>query len=199
MNLYTISEKGRIETKIKKSRFIATILPVPSFEIAKEKIEEIRTEFKNATHNPYALRIGHKEIEERYSDDGEPPKSAGFPILQELKKANLTDTLLVVTRYFGGIKLGLGGLNKAYRECALLVINTVDKQRYIALVRYKLIFDSTLCGKIRNIIEHYNAEIIAEEYSNQSVYVIETEEEQKEKFIGTLKNITKGAIKIKKL
>lgn len=71
---------------------------------AKKKTDNIKIEFKNAAHYPYALRIGYEKIIERNSDDGEPPRSSGLPILQELKRANLTNTLLVVTRYFGGVK-----------------------------------------------------------------------------------------------
>ena len=197
MVFYTVKKKERIEINVKKSKFIATIFPVSSLEVSKKRIDEIKNEFKNATHYPYAFRIGHENIKERFSDDGEPPRSSGLPILQELINANLTNTLLVVTRYFGGIKLGLGGLNRAYRECASLVIDASEKVSSVSNIILELSFNMCDTGKIRNILEHQKARLLKENYCDPTEYCVEIDEKLKTEFVEILKNATKGKIRIK--
>ena len=108
---------GEGEIVEKKSRFIGYIAPVETEDEAIAFINEIRTKHRDATHNVYAyvLREGFKE---RFSDDGEPHGTAGMPVLDSIRKAGLTDTAVVVTRYFGGILLGTGGLVRAYTSAA---------------------------------------------------------------------------------
>ncbi len=105
---------------VKGSKFIGNLYPVTGEENAKSLISGLRKKYFDATHNCYAWRI-HPELE-RASDDGEPAGSAGKPILQVLKGNGLTNVLVVVTRYFGGTKLGIGGLVRAYSETALKVV-----------------------------------------------------------------------------
>ena len=197
--LYTIKQETSKKITIKKSIFIATVSPIQKLNQTNKRIDEIKGKFSNATHYPYALRIGHERIEERFSDEGEPPKSAGLPILQELKKANLTNTILVVTRYFGGIKLGLGGLNRAYRESAALVIVRVRKEVFFPTIRFLLHIDRTYIGKLRNILEHFNTKIIQENYVGIPEYTVEINKEQKDGFLEAIKTVTKGTISIKEI
>ncbi|WP_141604119.1 YigZ family protein [Terrilactibacillus laevilacticus] len=110
----TIKEKAIHEIDIQKSRFIAHIFPVTSEDEAKACIERIRKEHWKATHNCFAYTVGENQAIQKASDDGEPTGTAGVPILEVLKKQHLEDTLVIVTRYFGGIKLGAGGLIRAY-------------------------------------------------------------------------------------
>ena len=104
----------RKETEIKKSIFIAQLFPVETEEEAQSILETVRKNHKDAAHNCWAWRIGTVRIREKSSDGGEPQGTAGHPMLHVLQMKSLTNTLSVVTRYFGGIKLGTGGLARAY-------------------------------------------------------------------------------------
>lgn len=110
----TIANEFRTEYIIEKSRFIATIAPVSTEEEAQAFIQRISKEFWDATHNCTAYAIGPRQEQQRSSDNGEPSGTAGKPMLEVLKKTTITNVAVVVTRYFGGIKLGAGGLIRAY-------------------------------------------------------------------------------------
>lgn len=114
----TIEAQTRAEIKEKKSKFIATAIPASSVEEAKEQLDKIRLEFHDSRHNCYAYRIGAGGLVFRSADDGEPSGTAGKPILFAIKKYDYSDVLLVVTRYFGGVKLGRGPLARAYGDVA---------------------------------------------------------------------------------
>lgn len=107
---------GSSEIEVKKSRFIATFAPVKSNEEAIEFIEQMKKKYWNATHNCYAYIIGEDMLLQRFSDDGEPQGTAGKPMLDVLVSNNIHDTVVVVTRYFGGTLLGTGGLVRAYSQ-----------------------------------------------------------------------------------
>lgn len=117
------AEPARARFTVKGSRFIAAVFPVSDKEEAKVFLTGIQKKYYDATHNCYAWRI-HPSLE-KSSDDGEPAGSAGKPILQVLKGSFLTNTLVVVTRYFGGTKLGIGGLVRAYGEAASMALEKV--------------------------------------------------------------------------
>lgn len=107
------------EIEINKSVFINYLVPVDSVEVAKTKLQQLRSKYPDANHHCYAYIIGENQEVQKYSDDGEPSKTAGMPIMEVLKKHNLTNILNVSIRYFGGIKLGAGGLVRAYsKSCA---------------------------------------------------------------------------------
>jgi uncharacterized YigZ family protein len=124
---YTISVQSRAEIKVKGSRFIATAIPARTKEQAMTALEQIRAEFYDATHNCYAYRFGMGGLEFRTADDGEPSGTAGKPMLFMLQKYDVSDILLVVTRYFGGTKLGVGGLARAYSDAAQEVLVSCEK------------------------------------------------------------------------
>jgi len=111
------------EIIINKSRFIAYRYELDSLEEVKVRIEELRREHKKATHICYAYVYNRDCVSEKCSDDGEPGGTAGYPILNVIKKKNLTNTMVAVVRYFGGIKLGAGGLTRAYTKSAASVLN----------------------------------------------------------------------------
>ena len=115
---YTVHDEKRAEIKIKASRFIAAAAPADSKEKALDFLESIRKEFYDANHNCFAYVIGKDGNEFRAADDGEPSGSAGKPILFTINKFDLKDIIVVVTRYFGGTKLGVGGLVRAYSDAA---------------------------------------------------------------------------------
>lgn len=127
MAYITINEEKETSIIEKKSEFISHIKRVNSEEEAKTYIEEIRSKYRDARHNCYAYIIGEKEEIQRYSDDKEPQGTAGLPILDVLKKNDLKDVCLIVTRYFGGILLGASGLTRAYAKSASEVVSISKK------------------------------------------------------------------------
>lgn len=134
----TIAEPSEGIYKEKGSKFLAFAFPVENETEIKEKLQALRNRFHDARHVCYAYRLGKKPpLTERANDDGEPSKSAGMPILQQLRKYDLTDTLVAVVRYFGGVKLGVGGLKRAYKsatEDALSRAVIAEKEIRVPLV-----------------------------------------------------------------
>lgn len=120
---YTLSTPQEAEIKIKGSRFIASVFPTPNKEIATAMLENVRSKHYDATHNCFAYMLGKGGAIFRYSDDGEPSGSAGKPIYMAIQKYNISDILVVVTRYFGGTLLGVGGLVKAYNDATDAVLS----------------------------------------------------------------------------
>jgi uncharacterized YigZ family protein len=146
----TVKETGQYEIVIDKSRFIAHISRATTEEEAIAFIQAIKKEHNNATHNCSAYLIGETNNIQKANDDGEPSGTAGVPMLEVLKKRELKDTVAVVTRYFGGIKLGAGGLIRAYGKSvseALNHIGIVKRQLYQIV---HITIDYTLLGKMEN-------------------------------------------------
>ncbi len=124
---YTIEKIETEEIKIKGSKFIGTAAHTPTKESAMEFLTLMRSQFFDATHNCYAYRIGWNGMEYRFSDDGEPNGTGGKPILFTLSKFEVSDLIVVVTRYFGGTKLGVGPLARAYSDAACAVLEKCNK------------------------------------------------------------------------
>jgi uncharacterized YigZ family protein len=192
MKLFTIQSSFTNELRVKKSRFIASLHPVEDEHSVKEMLAKIKQEHRNASHHPHAFRIGIERIHQRCHDDGEPSKSSGLPILQELENAHLTNVLLIVTRYFGGIKLGLGGLSRAYREGAVLVISSAKKSLAVPMQRFQASLPQEDAGKMRNILERYHARVVEETYGEHATYIIEIQKDTYESCAEAINNLTKG-------
>jgi len=118
MDIETLSRASRVEIIIKKSRFIGEAFPCTSEENALSLLKEVKQRERGASHHCWGYVMGLSGEKARYSDDGEPRGTAGLPILDVIRKKNLTNTFVIVTRYFGGIKLGAGGLVRAYTDAA---------------------------------------------------------------------------------
>ena len=124
---YTIKDNTRAEILERKSKFIATLCHIESVEEAEKIIRQTRRKYYDARHNCFAYRVmEEKNIKEKFSDDGEPSGTAGAPMLNILQKNNLANVLVIVTRYFGGILLGTGGLLRAYSDSLISAINKAD-------------------------------------------------------------------------
>lgn len=152
----TLHEFGMDETIIEKSTFIGYAKPIKTEEEAIEFINEIKKKHKDATHNVWAYTVGKTMNIQRYSDDGEPQGTAGIPTLEVIKKEDLRDVVVVVTRYFGGVKLGAGGLVRAYTKGAKIGI---DAAKVIEKVMYKEVrikIDYNQLGKVQNEIMNMN-------------------------------------------
>ncbi len=162
MNSYrTIVAPTTAQYTDRRSRFIAHALPVTSVSEAMERIEAFRREYYDARHVCWAYRIGRsEEPEERSNDDGEPSGTAGKPILGQLISYDLRDLLVVVVRYFGGVKLGTGGLIVAYRAATVAALDTADIVEYTLYTRYRLCFPYDLINPVMMILREYAAETI---------------------------------------
>ncbi len=145
----TIEEKVEAEIEEKKSRFIANIFRIQSEEDALEKLKEIKKTHRDAKHHVFAYRIANDK--ERFSDDGEPSGTAGVPILDILRGENLENILVVVTRYFGGILLGTGGLVRAYSEATKEALKKVSKVQMKLCTEYEVQMEY----RYLDILNHY--------------------------------------------
>lgn len=141
------------ELEIKKSIFLATLIPVKNEEEAQEAIAKMKKEKRDATHNCSAYRIGTERIYEKSSDDGEPQGTAGHPMLHVLQMNELTNTLAIVTRWFGGIKLGAGGLTRAYTQSLADAVKEADLVRYTPHEKYTVSFPYTTACAFENHIK----------------------------------------------
>lgn len=181
----TILDNSSSELDVKKSKFIANIIKITDEQDAKEKLNQIRKEYSDARHNCYAYIVYDNETKtkiEKSSDDREPSGTAGIPMLTLLQKNNLVNVLIVVTRYFGGILLGTGGLVRAYTDSskqALEVAKIIELQ-YGKIIEYCIEYDEFEYFKY--ICEKNNIEIINTEYSNNIKAIIKLKEEDKSLF-----------------
>ncbi|MFZ0390871.1 MAG: YigZ family protein, partial [Calditrichia bacterium] len=142
---------------MKGSQFIGTAAPVAGKDAAESFLENIRKEFYNATHNCYAYRIDEQIF--RFSDDGEPGGTAGRPILSMLDKYQLRGTLLVVTRFFGGTKLGTGGLIRAYSRCADEAIRQAGIKKKANYQELHLAYYFDMINKVQHLVQKYGGSI----------------------------------------
>ncbi|EOH86988.1 YigZ family protein [Enterococcus asini] len=190
----TIKTDGLAETEIKKSRFLCHLKRVTSEEEAKVFIQGIKKEHWKANHNCSAYLIGeHSEIQ-RSSDDGEPSGTAGVPMLEVLKKNDLINVCVVVTRYFGGIKLGAGGLIRAYSHAVSHGLQTVGLVMGKLQQEISLDLDYSLLGKLQNSLPETT---IKETIFAEKVTVIcRVDEEQVENFEAEIIDLLQGQVTI---
>lgn len=152
---YSIEGQKTFEQKIKGSRFIANIFPINSKKEAAVFLKQIRKEHYDATHNCYAYILGANGLEYRTNDDGEPNGSAGNPILFSIKKHKLSDVLVVVTRFYGGTKLGVGGLARAYGETAEEVVKICIRRQIDITKKVKVFTTYDDINVIKRLLDEY--------------------------------------------
>ena len=188
----TVKGYGENEIVIEKSRFIAHVARTETEEEAQEFIQNIKKAHWNATHNCSAYMIGEHDQIQKANDDGEPSGTAGVPILEVLKKKHLKDTVVVVTRYFGGIKLGAGGLIRAYSKATSEGINAtgVVQRKLMRIISTKI--DYTWLGKLENELRSSVYPIKEIHYLDNVVIDTYVEEEQTENFTEWMIELTNG-------
>ena len=157
----SVSKEFRHEYIVDKSRFITTISPCTTEEEAQVFIGRINKEFWDATHNCTAYALGPKQEQQRSSDNGEPSGTAGKPMLEVLKKTGITNVAVVVTRYFGGIKLGAGGLIRAYSHSVAETLGLAPKELHTTRTQLQATIDYSLYGAVERFVQdkklHYEA------------------------------------------
>jgi uncharacterized YigZ family protein len=152
LNYKTVEREASAEDVIEKSRFIGYVKPVKTEEDAQAFITQIKKKHWDATHNVPVYVLGPEYHAQKFSDDGEPQGTAGLPILSLLKNEGITDVVVVVTRYFGGVKLGTGGLVRAYTHSAQLGLEAAGLLEMIQHRQVAVTVDYTLLGKIQNFL-----------------------------------------------
>lgn len=188
----TVAGRGDHEIVIEKSRFISHIARVETEDAAQAFIQEIKKKHKDATHNCSAYMIGEQNQIQKALDDGEPSGTAGVPILEVLKKKELKDTAVVVTRYFGGIKLGAGGLIRAYSKATSEGINNTGVVIRKLMRVISTTVDYTWLGKLENELRSSIYQIKEIQYLGQVNILVYVEETQKETYTAWITELTNG-------
>lgn len=194
----TIKGEGFAEIIEKKSRFIASVYPVESQEEADQILAQLRKKYWDATHNCFAYQIGERDEIQRFSDDGEPQGTAGKPILDVLKGHDIKNTLIVVTRYFGGTLLGTGGLVRAYGKSAkegILAAGLIERMR-VCLFTLEMTYP--LSGKVQYLLNDTGYVIRDTQYTDVVRFVVEVEMGEEENFTQWLIEKTNAEISIEK-
>ncbi|MFD2679281.1 YigZ family protein [Bacillus seohaeanensis] len=189
---YTVKGHGENEITIERSRFIAHVARVETEEAAQEFIAKIKKQHWDATHNCSAYMIGENNLIQKANDDGEPSGTAGVPMLEVLKKRDLKDTVVVVTRYFGGIKLGAGGLIRAYGKATSEGLNAtgVVERKLMRIIKTKI--DYTWLGKVENEVRSSHYQLKEIHYLDAVEVEVYVEEAAKEKFVDWMTELTNG-------
>jgi uncharacterized YigZ family protein len=187
----TVSKETSSEIEEKKSKFIASVKPVLKEEEALEFINAIKTRYWNATHNVYAYIIQGSSLVQRFSDDGEPSGTAGVPVLEAIKRTGVINAVVVVTRYFGGIKLGASGLVRAYGKSALTGLEKSGIVKMRLCTEYGIKLDYSSLGKVQSFISDMGYNIIDISYTHEveiRAYIPEIKSSDFEKSIINLTN-----------
>jgi uncharacterized YigZ family protein len=186
----------RVEMEVEKSRFIATIAPAFSVEEARQFIQKIKIEYSDASHNVPVFVIGHGASVTAHShDDGEPSGTAGRPALAVLQGSGLGDAVVVVTRYFGGIKLGTGGLVRAYGDAVRAVLEAAPRAFRMPVQVVMLELPYSLFERVRILVQDHRGEIAAQDFGTDVTLTVEFPQGHLETFQDALDELSHGSIK----
>ena len=197
VQIKTIKDFREFSFKEKASEFIAIVYPVDNEATALNQLNEIRKKYFDASHHCYAYKL--KSGEEKYSDDGEPKGTAGLRILNAIQHFDLSDVLLVVVRYFGGTKLWVGPLGKAYYNASIEVLNTSEIITKTLFQNILIEVDFNFVSHVHRVINHYSAIIADSEYSYIAKFYCFIKPNDFELINIELSNLTNGQILIKLL
>ena len=199
MQYLSVNGECVTEKVIEKSRFITTSRHVEGEEQAKAFIAEISAKYRDATHNCYAYVCDDLGNFLRFSDDGEPQGTAGMPILEVLRSKKLMQTAVVVTRYFGGIKLGAGGLVRAYSGSAAENLEAAQKVRYELCNESVYTVDYPSADGASRFFAERSADVLNTDYSDEVSFTVAVKSACEEDFVSSLKNRLNGKVKIQKV
>ena len=194
MEFKTIKEDGQVQEEIKKSRFICHAKRVYSEEEARDFITAIKKEHYKATHNCSAFIIGERSEIKRTSDDGEPSGTAGVPMLGVLENHNLTNVCVVVTRYFGGIKLGAGGLIRAYAGSVALAVKEIGIIEIKEQAGIAIQMSYAQYQEYSNFLKEYNLMELDTNFTDQVDTMIYVDKEEKENIKASLVEFFNGKV-----
>lgn len=195
-NYKTLHKFSSDEIIIEKSTFIGYAKPIKTEEEAVEFINEIKKKHKDATHNVWAYTIGKNMNIQRYSDDGEPQGTAGIPTLEVIKKEDLRDVVVVVTRYFGGVKLGAGGLVRAYTKGAKIGIESAKIVEKVLYKEVRIKIDYNQLGKVQNEIMNMKYFVKDTLYLDDVELIIYSRKEKVDELVNKITDITSATANI---
>mgnify|MGYP000252659948 FL=1 len=196
MEFRTIKEDGQVQEEIKKSRFICHIKRVTTEEEAREFIQDVKKEHYKATHNCSAFILGERSEMKRSSDDGEPSGTAGVPMLGVLENHQLTNVCAVVTRYFGGIKLGAGGLIRAYASSVALAIKEIGSVHIKEQLGLRLTLSYSQYQELPNFLKANHLQEQDTSFTEQVQTTIFVDKDDKESVIEELIELFNGKVDI---
>ncbi|MGB3827150.1 MAG: YigZ family protein [Ornithinimicrobium sp.] len=190
----TIAASGQADLEVKRSRFVCTVQRVDSEESARDAIARIRTQHYEAGHHCSAMIVGPDRSIERSSDDGEPAGSAGAPMLEVLRSRGLSDVVAVVSRWFGGTKLGTGGLSRAYGEAVRAALEHATPVRRELIEEFVITVDHAHAGRLENDLRSRGIDIHATEYGDQARIHLGVLAGRRATVESTLAELTSGSI-----
>lgn len=195
----TPAHPDKAELKVKGSRFIASIHPISSEKEAWDVIKEISTDYRDATHNCYAFKLHSGDQQKsRYSDAGEPGGTAGSAILTAIEHSGITNVVLLVTRYFGGTKLGVGPLRRAYRDSAKAVIEKCGTKTKFHSDRFSFSVPYASLKDVRRLLDIMQVVTVSQEFDEVAKYTVDIRKSLSEEFQEKMKQLTKGRIALSK-
>lgn len=188
------ARETRVEIRVNNSRFIATLAPAFSVDEARAFVERMRQEFADATHNVPAYVVGHgSSVTAHCNDDGEPSGTAGRPVLAVLQGSGLGDAAMVVTRYFGGTKLGTGGLVRAYGDAARAVLAEAPRAERVPTHTVNVTVPYALFESLRLLIAGYSGNILDETFAAEVTVTAQMAQEKLPAFQDALRELSNGA------
>ena len=193
-DFFTLSDKGESKIEIKQSVFIGQAVRIYSPEEADAFVKGVKAQYPDARHNCYAWILSNGVNMQKYSDDGEPSGTAGMPLLSVLEKNGLTDCAVAVTRYFGGILLGKGGLVRAYTEAASTAVANAGVVKIIEGTEYKMTFGYDAVDKMTRHVTNKGWEIIGTEYAENVQMTILCPTYEGEDMIADIVDVSAGKI-----
>lgn len=196
MDGYPVPAKvARVENVVVNSRFIATVGNASTVDEARAFIASVRAEMPDATHHVYAFKVGFGgSVVEGVSDDGEPSGTSGPPVLAVVRGSGLGDVVLVVTRYFGGTKLGTGGLVRAYSGAARDVLSVVSTVLKVARVVVGIEFEYVFFEQVRRLLVDFDAEIVDQDFSDRVVVFVRLPEQRVDGLMIALRGLMAGRV-----
>ena len=195
--LYTVSRPSCGEIRVRRSRFLGSLMPASHRQAAEDHIAKLRETYHDATHNCFAYRIDDQAF--RYSDDGEPSGTAGKPILSMLEKYHIWQCVLVVTRYFGGVKLGTGGLMRAYSKCAEETIKNSQLKKFVRYQQYHIQYPYNLSRNMQYLASKYDCVVDDSQFAEAVATIVSVPLAGVEAFLGEVRSISGGMVEIEPL
>ncbi len=192
----TIKEEGYYLLEEKRSKFIARAKPIDTEQEALDYLQQLKTSCWDASHNCYAYSVDSDALYQRYSDDGEPQGTAGLPMLDVIRKKNLQNVVVVVTRYFGGILLGAGGLVRAYSKACAGGLEDAGEVYVKPCLKFNIPIEYHLSGKLQNMLLSEGFVIANTDYTHEVKYTIYSPIEKKEFLEQKIREITGGVLRM---
>lgn len=190
----TLLREAHDEMIVNKSRFIGYAAPVKTVEEALSFLDRIRTKHKDATHNCYAYIIGQNAGVMRYSDDGEPSGTAGMPIIEVMKARGVVDCAVVVTRYFGGVLLGAGGLVRAYTQGCVIALNAAQVCEMHPTEKWLFEVAYPLWDKVQHVMKSLPVRVESTEFTSAVAFELSVKAADSERVRAELTRVTDGRI-----